>query len=293
MRKILIASLCSLCMMKSNAQTFDRWAQVVNWDGVSHWSKYMITQPAFQGPNSLPVPRLNNGTADSNFFVAATGNFHFSKGDNTQNLTLYGNYCLVKDLISFDIMWVPYEHYTMSTAIKEKRHVYYEFFNDRSTGGDIHLNTNLQLLKKWRKSIHLLLRFGARLPSGSDYGSARYTDGPGYNFDLSFGKPIGKTGLKWIGMAGFYVWQIRSDFYNQNDALLFGSGFEWNRKGLRLQAYAAGYSGYLNNGDRPTLVRLSMEKRKKNKVYIFRLQQGLHDFAYFSAEAGAKFILGK
>jgi len=81
--------------------------------------------------------------------------------------------------------------------------------------------------------------------------------------------------------------------HRQDDAILFGSGFEWNKKGLRIQAYAAGYSGYLNNGDRPTLVRLSMEKRKNKKVYLFRLQQGLHDFAYFSAEAGARFILSK
>ncbi len=288
--RIIVAVLCLLGVFTTHAQTRERWEQVVNWDGVSHWSKYMITQPAYQGPNSLPVPRLNNGTADSNSYIAATGNFHFSRGDNTQNLTLYGNYCLIKDLISFDVMWIPYEHYNMSTAIKEKRHVYYEFFNDNSTGGDIHINTNLQLLNKWRKHIHLVFRFGARLPSGSDYGAARYTDGPGYNFDLSFGKPFGNSGLKWTGMLGFYVWQIRSDYYNQNDAFLFGSGLEFNKNNFRVQSYVAGYLGYIHGGgDKEIVFRATLEKRIKQIGLLLGFQHGLKDLDYTSGEIGIKY----
>lgn len=73
-----------LYSLQGNGQTIDQWRQLVNWDGVSHWSKYMRTFPAYQGPNSLPVPRLGNGSIDSNFTVSATGAFHFSKGDNTR-----------------------------------------------------------------------------------------------------------------------------------------------------------------------------------------------------------------
>ncbi|HEY6063388.1 MAG TPA: hypothetical protein VIV35_07245, partial [Chitinophagaceae bacterium] len=100
--RIWIVSFFFFGLLKGNAQTFTQWAQTVNWDGVSHWSKYMITQPAYQGPNSLPVPHISKGSIDSNFSISATGNFHFSKGDNTQNISLYGNYCLVKDIISLD-----------------------------------------------------------------------------------------------------------------------------------------------------------------------------------------------
>jgi hypothetical protein len=91
-------------------------------------------------------------------------------------------------------------------------------------------------------------------------------------------------------MLGFLVWQTNSDDLRQNDALLFGSGFEMNRCGLRIQAYSAGFIGYKNNGDKPVVVRLNVEKRKNQFVYLLRLQQGMHDFSYFSAESGVKFI---
>jgi len=217
-------SLFFFCLLKGNAQPFTQWAQTVNWDGVSHWSKYMITQPAYQGPNSSPVPRMGNGSIDSNFSISATGTFHFSKGDNTQNLSLYANYCLVKDIISFDAAWVPYEHFIMNQAVKEKRHVFSQFFYDTDASGELHLNTNIQVLNKWKKYIRLALRVGYRFPTGSGFGAARYTDGPGYYFDLSFGKSFNHSALKWVGMLGFYSWHIESDKHKQKDAFRFGPG---------------------------------------------------------------------
>jgi hypothetical protein len=222
--RVLSLTILSCLAFNSNAQTFDWWAQTVNWDGVSHWSRYIITQPGYLGPNALPVPRISNGNIDSSFSISATGNLHFSKGDNTQNLTVYANYCLIKDVISLDAAWVPYEHFTMSHEIKTKRHVFSHFYYDRQASGDIHLNTNIQLLNKWRKHIQLALRIGYRFPTGGGLGMARYSDGPGYYFDISYGKPFRNSSLKWIGMAGFYSWQIISDRHRQNDAFLFGNG---------------------------------------------------------------------
>jgi len=276
------------------SQTFDQWATTVGWDGVSHWSKYMITLPAYQGPNSLPVPRIGNGNIDSNFSISATGNLHFSKGDNTQNLTLYANYSLVKDIISIDAMWVPYEHYTMSPAVKSKRHVFSQFYNDREATGEIQLNTNIRLLNKWRKHIQLVLRIGYRFPSGSGFGAARFTDGPGYHFDVSFGKPFSNSSVKWIGMAGFYTWQIESEKHNQDDAFLFGSGLEWNKNNWRLQTYIAGYLGYLEgSGDKPIVCRITLERKLKRNSLLLGFQQGIKDFDYTSVEAGFKYVIGK
>lgn len=287
-----ISFLIILCcfLITGYSQTVDRWAQVVNWDGVSHWSRYMITQPAYQGPNSLPVPRIGNGSSDSSFAFGITGNLHFSSGDNTQNITVYANYSLVKDMVSIDLTWVPYEHYVMSRGIEDKRHVFTQFYNSHSTTGDIYFNTTFQLLNNWRKSIHLALRAGYRFPSGSGFGAARYTDGPGYHFDLSIGKPFRNSQLKWIGMIGFYVWQIESDSHNQNDAFLFGSGFEWNKRSLKLQTSVAGYIGYLKEkGDKPIVFRANMEKRINQISVVFGFQQGLNDFDYSSIEIGAKY----
>jgi hypothetical protein len=288
MRRIVVI-IFTLSVANSYGQTFDWWAQLVHWDGVSEWPKYMITQPAYMGPNALPVPRIGNGSIDSNFSISATGSLHFSKGDNTQNLTIYANYCLVKNVISFDASWIPYEHFTMSHAIKEQRHVFSHFYYDQQATGDIELNTTIQLLNRWRKDIQLALRIGYRFPTGTGLGVARYTDGPGYHFDLSFGKPV-NTSLKWIGMLGFYSWQLINVGRRQDDAFLFGTGAEWNTKRVRLQTYVAGYLGYqLNSGDKPVVFRTTVEKKIKRTSFLLGFQQGLHDFKYSSIEVGTKF----
>ena len=288
MRRIVVI-IFTLSVANSYGQTFDWWAQLVHWDGVSEWLKYMITQPAYMGPNALPVPRIGNGSIDSSFSIAATGSLHFSKGDNTQNFTIYANYCLVKNVISFDASWIPYEHFTMSHAIKEQRHVFSHFYYDQQATGDIELNTTIQLLNRWRKDIQLALRIGYRFPTGTGLGVARYTDGPGYHFDLSFGKPV-NTSLKWIGMLGFYSWQLINVGRRQDDAFLFGTGAEWNTKRVRLQTYVAGYLGYqLNSGDKPVVFRTTVEKKIKRTSFLLGFQQGLHDFKYSSIEVGTKF----
>jgi hypothetical protein len=293
MRKFFILIPC-LIALSSTAQTFEWWARLVHWDGVSEWPKYMITQPGYMGPNALPVPRIANGSIDSLFSLAATGAFHFSKGDNTQPVTLYGNYCLVKDRISFDASWIPYELFTMSHAIKEQRHVFSYFYYDRHATGDVQLNTNIQLLNKWRKSIHLALRIGYRFPTGTELGAARFTDGPGYYFDLSFAKPFNNSHVKWIGMLGFYSWQMINLNRRQEDAFLFGTGAEWNTKTCRLQTYVGGYIGYLeNSGDKPIVFRTTLEKKIKRVSLLLNFQQGLHDFHYTTVETGMKYLFGK
>jgi hypothetical protein len=277
----------------AKAQTKQQWAQTVNWDGISHWSKYIITQPKFTGPNALPVPFIGNGSTDSNTYAGITGHFHFMKGDRAQNIALYGNYCLVKDVVSLDIAYIPVEFYRMSDTLKKERHVYYTHYYDNVARGDVILNVNIRLLKKWEKDIQLAIRIGYRYPAGSDLETARYTDGMGYYFDISFGKPLSSS-LKWIGMAGFYVWQLNGDGHRQNDALLFGSGVEWNKNGWKFQGYGAGYLGYLfRSGDKPIVLRASAEKRYKNTALLMRMQHGVQDFKYSSIELGIKYFFKK
>lgn len=284
----------ALLLLYGNVQSqdFGWWANLVKWDGVTPWQRYLINTPAYLGPNALPVPFISNGSIDSINAVSVTGNFHFSKGDKTLNAGIYANYCFVKEKIAFDIYWVPYERFEMSHAIKEKRHVFSHYYYNKSATGDIHLNTNIQLLNSWRNNIHLALRIGYRLPTSTGLGSARFIDAPGYYFDLSAAKPLNKqSAWKLIGMAGFYVWQTNLDGRRQDDAFLFGGGAEWNPVAWRLQFYGTGYLGYLNNqGDKPILFRASIEQRGKKINGILKFQQGFHDFNYSSVEAGLRYL---
>ena len=275
----------------TSAQSFDWWKDNVNWDGTSHWSTYLITSPKYFGPNALSVPFMNNGSVDSTVSLGLTGNFHFSDGDNTQNLMLYGNYTTKKNTISFDAQFVPYERFQVSHKKKEERHVYYKDYYKKNTVGDVVVSTTIQILEKWRKkNIHTALRVGIRMPSGSELGAARYADVPAYWIDIGSGIVFKNREWKWINMLGFLVWQTNDDDLRQNDAFLFGSGFEWNHKKIRAQAYGAGYVGYKNNGDKPVVLRLCLERKGKKFNTLVRFQQGVHDFGYTTGEVGLKYI---
>ncbi len=95
-------------------------------------------------------------------------------------------------------------------------------------------------------------------------------------------------------MAGFLTWQIESDKHNQDDAFLFGSGLEWNKKNWRLQTYIAGYLGYIEGqGDKPIVFRTTLERKLKRNSLLLGFQQGINDFDYTSVEAGYKYVIGK
>lgn len=292
MKKII---LC-LFLLKGifvQAQTQQQWAQLVGWDGVSHFSKYIIFNAGHLGPNALTIPALTKGSIDSTGFIGVSGQLHFTKGDKTQNFNIYGNFCLAKNRVSVDVAWLPIEFFKMTDTIKRERHVYYENYYDKQAKGDVLFSTNINLLNKWREKTQLALRVGVRLPSSSSKGvaAARFIDATSYWVDVSMGKQLNKN-LKWISMAGLYVWQMDKGDLRQNDAFLFGSGLEWNKDNWKLSPYFAGYLGYeAKSGDKPIVFRLNAEKRFAKTSLFFCLQQGINDFKYTSAEAGFKWLL--
>lgn len=288
-----LLAILFLLPASSRSQTLEWWRNNVQWDGVTYWAKYMIPSPRYFGPNAMSVPGINNGSVDSLHSVGAGLNAHFGKGDQTQNLALYANYASPGNAISVDVQFVPYERFRLSHAVKTERRVYYLNYNDKSTTGDVLVNTTIQLFRKKRDKVQAAMRVGVRMPSGGALGAARYMDMPAYWIDGGFGFPLKNRNWKWLLMSGFFVWQNNDYKLRQNDAYLFGSGFEWNRNAWRLQFYGAGYIGYKNIGDRPVVVRVGLEKRKGRQVYFFRLQQGFFDFRYFSTEAGARYIFNK
>jgi hypothetical protein len=282
--------LSILFTLKLQGQTAEKWAANVNWDGVSPWQKYIIYSPLFMGPSALPVPLTGNGSIDSLNSFSMYGAVHVSKGDITNNLRLSANYCLVKNLISFDLTWIPVEYYQMSHALKTERRVYYEFYDDKKAAGDICLNTNFQLFNSKLKNSRVALRIGYRFPSSSGVGAARYTDAPGYYFDVSAARFLTKH-KKWviISMLGFYVWQLNT--YGQNDAFLFGAGVEYTSAKWRWKFNSSGYTGWIGNGDSPVKVNTSLERKCKHFSLVLNIGHGLKDYIYSSAEAGIRFDL--
>lgn len=278
----------------SSAQVHDHywWANNVGWDGQRFWGDYIIRAPRYLGPNALPIPRLGNGRVPNERSFAFSGNAHFYTGDKTQNLALYGTYNLVPGLISFELYWVPIEYFSMSHAVKTERKTFHVFYNEHWASGDVYLHTLIQLLKAETHPLDLALRIGYRFPSSTMLGMARYTDAPGYYLDLSFGKKLidGRLDLSVQGMGGIFVWQINQDRQNQNDAPLFGLGFTLEEKQWALNAAFRGYTGYLNNGDRPLALSLGGQVDIGTHWHFFGTgQKGLGDLLYDSVELGSKY----
>jgi hypothetical protein len=294
MRPLLLTVMLCCISFSVSAQSYTWWEENVRWDGVTPWERYLVFTPGFLGPNALPVPRVTNGSIDSVNTFGLSGQFYFSNDDHTQDIALYANYCLMKNKISFDVFWIPIEHFTMSYDLKTERRVFPLHYYDQYGHGDIHLNTNIQLLNNKAKRIQSALRIGYRFPT-SEIGAARFTDAPGYYFDASFAKGFrSHPALKWIVMAGGYFWQAEIRRHPQDDAFLFGTGLEWNKKNLRIQTTFSGYLGYFYRmRDKPILFRAGFDKTFKRTILFFQFQQGLHNFNYTSTEIGLKFRYGK
>ncbi len=273
------------------------WNEVHNWDGVTSWTNYLITSPYYFGPNALPVPYSQKGQVKDRSEFKVEMDSHFSKGDKTQNLFMDLYIPLVRNKFAIDFYGVPVEHYKMNEATVIERRAR----NRKGSGysaGDFYFSTIIQLIRN-KKIPDIALRMACRTASGSGLSEARYTDAPGYFFDLSFGKDLvfnqkPDHKIRFYGMLGFYSWQMNIPNNRQNDALLFGAGMDFLINSWKIITTVDGYSGYIGHGkmiivdesdpvsfnDRPAVYRLELVKEFKKLDFSIGYQIGVHDFIY-------------
>lgn len=291
MKKWILIPLFWCCYNLSFSQGHDWWAANVGWDGKAHWSTYIVYAPRHLGPNALPVPSLGDGRIENEHYLKASLQTHISKGDFTLNPFLHLAYALVPNLISFDLFMVPVEYFRMSHEKRTERHTFHYFYGRQVAIGDVYLHTNIQLT---RKRWDTRLRLGYKYASSNMVSLARFTDTPGYYFDLNAARTLSEkngTNLRLTAMLGMYVWQTNSDIRFQNDALLFGMGLNYQRGSWLIGTHIRGYSGYLNNGDRPVVWKTEMSRAFDRFRVEGSYQVGLHDFAYHSLELGVAYFL--
>lgn len=279
--------LALLAMHICLGQDHDWWATNVGWDGNTHWSRYITYSPAMMGPNALPVPKLIGGQIAPKNFLEVTGNAHYTPGDHTYNPQLRLNLTFAKEVVALELVSIPIEYYEMSHAMKEERKIFYQFYEDKTAQGDLYLNGTFRLVN--RSKFHLLFRSGYRFATGNKVGMARFTDSPGYNVDLNFDLPAGHRS-RWLGMAGLVVWQTNQTKYFQDDAWLYGIGWEGQyENGWKLVAHLRGYWGYIDNGDRPVLTGIAINKMLNAAELNLAIQRGLHDYPFTSVQFGMKY----
>ena len=138
-------------------------------------------------------------------------------------------WCLLqKNKIALEVYGVMLEKYQMSRQIRDER-IARDKDGKGFAIGDLYFSTLVQLSKN-RKFPNTLLRLAGKTASGGALKAARYTDSPGYFFDLSFSKDFQSPTLStWRPLAsiGFYSWQTNDPENLQNDALMYAAGVEY------------------------------------------------------------------
>ncbi len=283
-----------LISVNGYSQSLQWWADNVGWDGETHWSEYLIYSPKYTGPNAIPIPNISTGRLEKQTFLGIGTNYYYRSGDQTFNPAFYLNYNFLKDRISVDLFMVPIEFYSVSHQRKTERNVYYKFYHKKSAIGDVYINTNIQILQASQNKIDLALRIGLKTASSGLDNPARFIDSPGYYFDVSIGKTFQLNDLSFrpFGMLGFYAWQTNDESLRQNDALLYGFGYEIEKQTWSLSQNLRGYSGYHHIGDKPVVLKTGAEKQLGNKTSIFfNYQYGIRDFLYQGFELGIQIDL--
>lgn len=258
------------------------WNELHGWEeGMPGWRNWIRITPGYLGPNALPVPEVKKGFINSKTEVEITASSHFLKGDPTQDISGRLFVPFAQSKIAVELYGVIVEHFAFSEEIRNER--YARIKDGKGLAfGDLYFSTLIQLSKD-RKFPNTLFRMTAKTASGNQLEGARYTDSPGYFFDLSFSKNFGQpeSGIfRPVGLAGFYSWQTNDELNLQNDAFLYALGVDYERSGLVISASWSGYTGYKNERDKP--MQLNFELRKDFDKKAFRIQyiNGLRDWEY-------------
>lgn len=271
-----------------NAQDHNWWADNVGWDGQTHWSRYIFSSTRFLGPNALPIPQQNDGLIAAENRLQGLLNLHSTEGDRTVNPRLFFDYVLVPERISFQLNMVPVEYFRMSHALKTERRVFHHFYEARRAVGDVLMHTNIQVLEASRHPLDARLRIGFRFASSSMHGAARFTDAPGYFFDMGLGRSFVRSRLEIRPslMLGFYVWQTNRSDQFQDDAFLYGLACDLDWRAYHLHSSFRGYSGYFNDGDRPATLDVQLSRRLGQLQLTVGTGLGLWDNLYRRTELG-------
>lgn len=279
----LILSLSSVSSFAQNPELdYTWWNELHDWhEGDPGWRNWIKITPGFLGPNALPVPEVKRGFLTHKTEIEVTASNHFHPGDPTRDISARLFVPFAQGRIAVEMWGVVLERFAFSEEIRNERFARIENGKGLSMG-DFYFSTLIQL-SKGRKFPNTLLRLATKTASGGQFQGARYTDSPGYFFDLSFSKDFGnaETGIfRPFGLAGFYSWQTNDELNLQNDALMYAIGADFVKKGWTLSGSCAGYSGYKQERDKPLQLNVELRKDWSRKALRVQYLHGVHKWQY-------------
>jgi hypothetical protein len=268
--------------LKAQGDSWDWWNELHGWEeGMPGWKRWLIISPGYLGPNALPVPEVVKGYIPTESEMSVSVARHFNPGDHTQDISAKLFLPFADGKIAFEGYGVLMENYSFSEEIRNERFAR-NFDGKGIAQGDIYFSTLIRIFKD-RTFPNTVFRIAGRTASGGGYGSARYSDSPGYFFDFSFSKdmPVGfQSKLTPFGSVGFYSWQTNDENNLQNDAFMYATGVDYSIKEWLFTGSFSGYSGYMNNRDKPQVVTLNVRHDWEKSAASMNFNIGLRHWEY-------------
>ncbi len=295
-RSILALLLLAGGGMTGWAQTPEWWSENVQWDGVTPFQHYLELTPRGMGPNAMPVPDLHQSWDTVTSFTVSAAS-HFRKGEVTLNADMDLRW-QPSPWVRLRIHLVPLEWYQTSHALKTFRRIHFLSYDHQWAGGDFYVETAVRIPPAWIPAVRTELRVGMKTASGTNLGAARYTDTPGYFFDLGMaGQLFRHPELAWETMLGFYAYQTYEDAHRQNDCILYGGSLGWTPSKWSVRGGMKGYWGYFNAGDRPLVAQIEARWGAVDAPWqwVISGSTGLSDWPYTSLQCGIRrtFLTGR
>lgn len=250
------------------------WNDLHGWDGISPFERYLHLEPGKTGPNALPVPELVFFHWDSLHYLSGSLQHHHTKGEHTISFK-NGLYFRADRKVAFKVWMVAAEYFSSNEVVRDFRAA--RTYEGRGWAiGDLYAETHWHIVQYDDKLPDISLRIGLKTASGSRVEDVRFTDTPGYYFDLNFRKLYVNSlwRYQWYGMAGFYAYQTYRTDYKQNDAFLYGVGGRANSNKWGIDLHVRGYIGYFSRYDKPLVGSFEIFRLLRNYMISARIEHG-------------------
>jgi hypothetical protein len=268
------------------------WKDVHQYDASQSWDEYMTYTSAYFGPNALPVPELYDGRIPQKHEVELSTDVYWGYEDQTQSVSGRFTYVPITGRLAISGWGVLAEHYHTSTAVRDQRASLIENAEETLFIGDWYFSTRLALLHEKRYTPDLNIEMVLKTASSNTSAGARYFDTPGYIFDLTVGKslllhqPFFQE-IRFVGQVGFLCYQLNQ--LHQDDAPLFAGKFLFYFHRSTFETGIHGYSGWLDQGDRPLVFRAKYQYLHSNMRYFVQYQHAFRDYPYRRLQTGVAF----
>jgi hypothetical protein len=288
--KLLLPVFFAVISMFASAQNpYEWWNNKHQWDGKTPPLNYIKRTPGFLGPNALPVPELNDTKISFRTYVYKGARLQFSQNEKVVNPEIGIYFPIQKNRIAFSFNSRLFEFYETDSLLRDKRFAR-DSINKGVSKSESFLQARVRVWENFYFFPDFTIEFGLKLNTGKNLENARHSNAPGYWFSGNFGKDLfakENFRIRIISMLGGFIWQAGDN--QQNDSWLYGAGIQMKKNNLVILVDASGYRGYRNNGDRPFVTRVKVEKEQNNLCYFLQYQRGWNDFIANGFFAGLKY----